>query len=133
MSATIPAIDQPLLSTSPYILVIEDEPDIASVIKQTLELLGGYDVVTAANEASVQIDAEHCPALILLDMMLPRSDGWEVYHHLRADSLTAHVPIILMSANAPLLKRAAQLGAAGYLEKPFDIDTLLAIVAASVA
>jgi CheY-like chemotaxis protein len=132
MSATIPAIDRPLLRTSPYILVIEDEPDIASVIKETLEL-GGYDVVTAADGATVQIDADHCPALILLDLMLPRSDGQEVYHHLRADSLTAHVPIILMSANAPLLRRAAQLGADGYLEKPFDIDTLLAIVAASVA
>jgi CheY-like chemotaxis protein len=131
MTTTTPAIDQPLLRPSPYVLVIEDEPDIASVIQQTLEL-GGYDVVTAADGATVQIDAEHCPALVLLDLMLPRSDGREVYRHLRADPLTAHIPIILMSANKPLLRHAAQLGADGYLEKPFDIDTLLAIVAASV-
>jgi CheY-like chemotaxis protein len=129
MNATTPPTNQPLRRPAPYILVVEDEPDIASVIKETLEL-DGYEVTTAADGNAVHIDAEHRPAVILLDLMLPRSDGQDVYRRLRANPVTAHVPIILMSANAPLLRRAAQLGADGYLEKPFDLDTLFATVAA---
>jgi CheY-like chemotaxis protein len=86
--------------------------------------------MTAADGDAVQITAAHCPAVILLDLMLPRSDGQEVFRQLRADAVTAHTPIILMSVNTPLLRRSAQFGADGYLAKPFDLDTLLATVVA---
>jgi CheY-like chemotaxis protein len=116
-------------ATAPHILVIEDDASIRAVIKDILEP-EGYVVDTAANGAAVHIAAGSLPALVLLDLMLPLVDGYEVGRRLRADPATADIPIVVMSAGRRAAQGARQIGANGYIEKPFDVDALIGTVAA---
>jgi CheY-like chemotaxis protein len=114
---------------APHILVVEDDEDIRSLLKDLLEP-EGYVVDMAANGAAVRVCADSLPALVLLDLMLPLIDGYEVSRRLRADPRTADVPIIILSASTRAWQAVSQIGADGYLEKPFDLTMLLRTVAA---
>jgi CheY-like chemotaxis protein len=113
----------------PYILIVDDEAEIRSLIKDVLEM-EGYTVMVAANGAEVRIAADAPPALILLDLMMPVVDGYELGRRLRADPTTAGIPFVVMSAGARAAHAAKQLGANGCLAKPFDLAALLDTVAA---
>jgi two-component system copper resistance phosphate regulon response regulator CusR len=112
------------------ILLIEDEPDIAAVVKQGLEE-AGY-VVDAAGDGIKGLDlaTSGSYALILLDLMLPRMDGWRVCEELRARRDAT--PILMLTARDAVQDRVRglDLGADDYLPKPFDFDELLARVRA---
>lgn len=110
------------------ILVVEDEIVIATTVASLLRE-EGYDVVLAANgqEALEQIAHER-PCLILLDMKMPVMDGWEFAAAYRRTP-APHAPILMMTAARDAHTRAAEIFADGYLDKPFDIEDLLARVA----
>ena len=112
------------------VLVVDDHRQIRALCRASLED-AGFRVLEAAEgqEALAAVRAEH-PDLILLDIMMPGISGWEVTSALLADRSTDEIPIIFISARTEVADRlrAFELGAHGYLTKPFDPDALAAIV-----
>jgi two-component system alkaline phosphatase synthesis response regulator PhoP len=112
------------------ILVVEDEEDIAELIRYNLET-EKYVVAVAANgEKGVEAARSRHPDLVLLDLMLPGMDGLEVCRALKADRGTADIPIIMVSARGAESDIVAglELGAEDYVTKPFGTKVLLARV-----
>src|SRR5579871_5518629 len=124
------SVQQRRQTISPYILVIDDNIDILSVIKTALED-EGYAVETATNDSVQVAGPARSPCLILLDLCMPVMNGLEIGRHLQADPATAALPIIVMSAADEQVARSAaeQLGAVAYLPKPFHLAQLTALVA----
>lgn len=115
------------MSSPPLVLVVDDDPDILDAICDILEG-EGYRVARARHglEALDRV-GEEVPSIILLDLMMPVMDGLAFATALRQRPLTRTIPIVVISADGNP-QRAAALGAAGYLAKPFDIDSLLSRV-----
>jgi len=114
------------------ILVIEDEEDIAELIRYNLER-EGYRVVHAeSGERGLEIVRRQRPDLVLLDLMLPGIDGLEVCKRVRADVAGAQTPIIMVTARGEEadVVTGLELGAEDYLTKPFSPRVLVARVRA---
>jgi len=111
-----------------YILVVDDDIAILETIQDVLEF-EGYRVKTL-NDGTHILQQVHYepPGMILLDLRMPVVDGRALYHELQADSIAAHVPVVLVTADGSGPAYASELGAASYLAKPFDLDTLFACV-----
>ena len=109
------------------ILVVDDEDDILQFLELVLREKG-YDVVTAAGgqEALTRAQIEK-PDLVLLDIMMPQMDGWEVLKLLRVDEETASIPVAMLSARTEAKDRVQGLqeGAVDYICKPFALQELL--------
>jgi len=116
----------------PYILVMEDEDALATLLQYNLEK-EGYDVVVAADgeEGLMQID-ERQPDLVLLDWMLPKVSGIEVCRRLRGRPETRNLPVIMLTARGEESDRVRGLdtGADDYLTKPFSMTELIARIRA---
>jgi phosphoserine phosphatase RsbU/P len=110
------------MNQHPKILIVDDEPFNVDYLEQELEDLN-YDTVSAANghEALAQTVAES-PDVILLDVMMPELDGFQVLERLKADKQVRNIPVIIISALNDLrsVVRGIELGAEDYLPKPFD-------------
>src|SRR5437588_8956648 len=108
------------------ILEVEDEPSLRELVAEVLGMVG-YSVETAVNgqEALEKIERTH-PALILLDMRMPVLDGWGVARKLRERG--NQIPIVVMTAAQSAQRWAEEIGADGFLGKPFEIDDLIDIV-----
>ncbi len=106
----------------PRVLVVDDEPAMRALCRVNLQL-EGLEVLEAQDgrEAITLATAEH-PDLMLLDVMMPGVDGWQVALRLQADPETRDIPIVFMTALAAAddRRRGAEAGAVGYLTKPFD-------------
>jgi DNA-binding response OmpR family regulator len=112
------------------VLVIDDEQAIRAVCNVNLRA-SGIDVLEAADgEHGLDIARREQPDLILLDVMMPGVDGWDVARRLAADPATRETPVIFVTARAEASdKRLAQhLGGVGYIVKPFDPVELGGIV-----
>ena len=109
------------------ILVVDDEEDILHFLEMVLKEKG-YEVVTASggHEALTRAHIER-PDLVLLDVMMPQMDGWEVLKLLRVDDGTAHIPVAMLSARTEAKDRVQGLqeGAVDYICKPFSLQELL--------
>jgi two-component system sensor histidine kinase/response regulator len=109
------------------ILIVEDENDTAELLRYNLEK-ENYETLVARNGEDA-IAAAHChePAVVLLDIMLPKLDGWEVCRLLRASSRGGDVPIIMLTALSDEEARikGLSLGADDYVAKPFSVKELL--------
>jgi PleD family two-component response regulator len=109
------------------VLVVDDEEHIRRILKFQLEK-NGYRVVTAENgEVALQIIKRESPDLVILDLMMPKIDGFEVCMRLRADFQTSQIPIIMLTAKSDLPDRIKGLqdGANDYLVKPYSNEELL--------
>lgn len=109
------------------ILVIEDEDPLQRFVEANLRAQG-YRVVQATDgEEGLSLARKERPDLILLDLMLPRLDGWEVLNCLQASAVLKRVPVavITASANSEEKDRACRLGAADYLIKPMSAEELV--------
>jgi len=103
------------------ILVVEDDPDLLALEAEILRGLG-YRVATAGDGLeALERAAADPPALILLDMRMPRMDGWQFAKAFRERYGDA-CPIVVVTAAEDARRRAAEVGAAGFLEKPFDLE-----------
>jgi two-component system, chemotaxis family, chemotaxis protein CheY len=111
------------------ILVIDDDPIIRLTVTGILED-EGYAVVVAGDglEALAKV-AETRPAAILLDIAMPRMDGFAFVDELARRGLRAGLPIVVLSADGRTAEKAARIGAEGHLAKPFALPTLVAEVA----
>ena len=103
-------------------LVIDDDHDLLNLIRRTLEFMGGWEVRTASSGAAgLEVARELRPDVIVVDLMMPEMDGYEVARRLKADASTAGTPIVLLTARRDLdPQRLAGAGAAGVVYKPFD-------------
>jgi two-component system phosphate regulon response regulator PhoB len=111
----------------PKILVVDDEPDALELVGFNLKR-AGFDVVSAQEgEEALRKARELVPSLIVLDVMLPALDGLEVCRTLRADTATAAIPILMLTAKAAEIDRVLglELGADDYLTKPFSTRELV--------
>jgi DNA-binding response OmpR family regulator len=109
-------------------LIVEDDP-ATRVLEEILLEADGFAVLTARNgEEGIRLARERCPAVILLDLALPTASGFAVLKALKGASDTAPVPVVVISAYANLVQDCAARGASGCVQKPFDIDELVAEV-----
>jgi two-component system, OmpR family, alkaline phosphatase synthesis response regulator PhoP len=114
------------------ILVVEDDADIADLVKRYL-LKGGFEVdVRGSGRDALTAIASHPPDLLVLDLMLPQINGLEICRMVRSDEKTATIPIIMVTARGEESDRIAglDLGADDYLPKPFSPGELVARVRA---
>ena len=112
------------------ILIVEDEPDMVMGLKDNLEL-EGYQVLTALDgPTALEVALNTCPDLILLDIMIPKLNGFEVCKQLRQKGMDT--PIIMLTAKSQEVDKVLglELGADDYITKPFSIRELLARVKA---
>src|SRR5689334_18198746 len=121
------------VSRAPRVLVVEDEQDIAGLIKHTLERSGDGQVeIVSSGDAALRAVTEQTPDLVILDLNLPVLSGTEVCRILRGRPATANVPIIMLTARTAEADRVAglDLGADDYVTKPFSLRELAARVRA---
>jgi two-component system, OmpR family, phosphate regulon response regulator PhoB len=117
------------------VLLVEDDPDIRHLMAYKLTS-GGFDVIEAVDvDTALELARRHPPRIVLLDVKLPRRNGFEVCRELRAAPATADVPIIMVTARAQAHDRemARAAGATDYVIKPFSPRDLLARVEAALA
>ena len=110
------------------ILLVDDEPTIVKVLTSRLKA-NGYDVITAADgQEALNIFRTETPDLVILDVMLPKVDGYRVCRLLKFDEKFKHVPILMLTARVQESdeQTGKAVGADAYLPKPFDAQTLLA-------
>lgn len=109
------------------ILIVDDEKYILLVAKYNLKN-AGYDVMIATNgEEAIRLALQEIPHIILLDLMMPSIDGFQVLKELKQDELTKNIPIIIMSARGGVedKNKAFEFGANDYVLKPFSVQQLL--------
>jgi DNA-binding response OmpR family regulator len=116
----------------PLVLVADDDPDILALVTFRLER-AGYDVV-AANDGgdALRLAVERAPDLAVLDVMMPKLDGYEVTTRLRQNERTRRMPVILLTARVQEadIARGFEVGADDYVKKPFSPQELGARVQA---
>jgi DNA-binding response OmpR family regulator len=116
----------------PLVLVADDDEDIRSLVTFRLER-AGYRVVTAPDgERALSLALERSPDLAVLDVMMPRLDGYELTRRLREHEATKSMPVILLTARAQEadVERGFEAGADDYIRKPFSPQELRARVQA---
>lgn len=121
-----------MAATAPHILIIDDNEDILYMIKVMLEM-NGYKV--NAKQDVVELESiliELSPDLILMDMLLSGADGREICKTLKANKKFSHIPVIMISAHPSARKECMENGADYFIEKPFDMNDLLATVKAAL-
>lgn len=104
------------------ILIVEDEMDLAVLMGIRLDTLG-YKVIGAGNGAEAVKKAKHeKPDLIILDLMIPIFDGFEVCKILKADNATKHIPVVVVTAKTSIadMDEAIRCGAVDYVTKPYE-------------
>ena len=118
----------------PLVLVADDDPDILALVRYRLEQ-DGYEVLSAPDgETALDLALARTPDLALLDVMMPRLDGYELTRRLRHHTPTASIPIILLTARVqePDAERGYAAGADDYVTKPFSPSALGERVQAAV-
>ena len=108
------------------IMLVDDNPDLLYSVKKGLESLGAYEVVTVeSGRKCLQLLKSNKPDLVLLDIMMPGMDGWDVCAKIKSDKNTESIPIVFLTAKTdPISKSMGTLASADYITKPFDIKVL---------
>ena len=108
------------------VLVIDDEADVRLLYRVNLRH-AGHDVLEVDGETGIELAFTHLPDALVLDLMLPTVDGFEVLRTLRADERTRELPVLVLTANARLddHRRCFELGADHVITKPFVPEALI--------
>ena len=115
------------------VLVVDDDPSLQVMLRAILEE-ENYEVAIAGDGiVALEMVANKRPSLILLDLKMPRMDGLTLAQELQKRGLRPSIPIVVLTADAHAKQRASQLGAEGYLTKPFDLLDLLDEVSRHIA
>jgi len=115
---------------SQRVLVIDDDPDQRRLLGRMLEA-AGWRVETAADgEAGLRLATERPPAVILLDVMMPRLNGYQTCRQLKAAPATATIPVVMVTAKDQPADEfwAREVGADAYVAKPVDVTALAALL-----
>jgi DNA-binding response OmpR family regulator len=106
------------------VLIVEDEPDLAELVADVLDL-EGFEPHQSSGESALDDALTVHPDVVLLDLMMPGIDGFEVARRLHAHEKTQDLPIIVMTAMHDPATRAREVGTRHFLAKPFDIGELI--------
>ena len=108
------------------VVLIEDDADLRRVVQLTLQFGAAWIVETAPDgPAGIETVKRVRPDIVLVDLMMPGMDGYEVCRRLISDATTARIPIVLLTARQNLdPERVRESGARGVITKPFDLDAL---------
>lgn len=122
MQATRTTAEEP----APTVLVVDDDPDIRRVLELMLEDEGYRVALAADGHEALERVARQRPDVVLLDLWMPGMDGWTLQERLQEH--TPEIPIVVMTAGRGPLAEVDRGSVAGYLAKPFDMDSLFRIV-----
>ena len=113
--------------TTQTVLIIEDEPSLQEILTYNLESRGYQVLVFDDGTEGLEGVRQHVPDIVLLDIMLPGMDGFEVCRHIRSDPLIKHLPVLMMTARGEEIDQLVgfQMGADDYVTKPFKMRILL--------
>ncbi len=116
------------------VLVVDDDPDIRTFLEVTLTLHNFRVVLGENGEEALELAVKYSPAIILMDVMMPRKDGLEALNELREDGRISHLPVIMLTAKAQAIDKIEGFssGADDYVTKPFDPRELLARIRATL-
>jgi two-component system alkaline phosphatase synthesis response regulator PhoP len=112
----------------PRILIVDDEPEMVRGLEDNLRFEGYQTLSASDGKRGLALALSEAPDLVLLDIMMPQMDGWEVLKLLRVDDETSHIPVAMLSARTEAKDRVQGLqeGAIDYICKPFSLRELLA-------
>jgi DNA-binding response OmpR family regulator len=110
------------------IAVVDDDPMIRFLVQEYLKAAGFEVDAFDGGKAALAALANLQPNLVVLDLQMPEMNGFEVLQKLRQDPITAAIPVLMLSANASEAQTIANVSANAYLEKPFQMQELLAKV-----
>jgi DNA-binding response OmpR family regulator len=119
------------IKSGKHILCIEDEPEMIDLIRLILGRRGFEVAGAAGGKEGLQAVREQTPDLVLLDLMMPDMDGWEVYQQMKSDESTRQIPVIVVTARAQSIDKVLGIHIAkvdDYIAKPFSPQELLASV-----
>lgn len=117
-------------STKQRILIVEDDLSVQTTLRVRLEA-NGYEVLSAADGAdALFLVRQHKPDLIILDLILPTLDGYDVCHFLKSDHRYRHIRILMLTARVQRNdeERGWRIGADAYITKPFDSAVVMQTV-----
>jgi DNA-binding response OmpR family regulator len=117
----------------PNILLIEDEPSLGLIVKDSLESRGFTVRLAADGEAGLHLFRQQCPDMVVADVMMPKLDGFSLAEQIRRENAT--VPILFLTARSQTadVVRGFELGGNDYLKKPFSMDELIVRIKAQLA
>jgi CheY-like chemotaxis protein len=122
------------MASNNRILIIDDTPEFILMMRFRLEA-NGYEILEAhTGEDGLSLAQTHDPSLVLLDVVMPEMDGFEVLEKLKAAPETSHLPVVMLSAKADqaVKDRAAELAANAFVTKPCDSAKLLTTIAEQI-
>jgi len=111
----------------PLVLVVDDDPQVRDVVRINLEM-EGYAVVEAGNaEEGLKAVEDDAPDLVLLDVMMPQVDGWEMLRRVQERHGVGSIPVVMFSGHleSDAAREATERGARAFIGKPFDLRTLI--------
>jgi len=111
----------------PLVLVVDDDPQVRDVVRINLEM-EGYAVVEAGNaEEGLKAVEDDAPDLVLLDVMMPQVDGWEMLRRVQERHGVGSIPVVMFSGQleSEAQREAEERGAQGFVGKPFDLRALI--------
>jgi CheY-like chemotaxis protein len=117
------------------ILIVDDEQDIRDLLTFTLRFAGHEVIVAGDGEEAFQLARQEKPELVLLDVRMPKMNGYEACRHIKADPALKHIPVVFVSAwgQESEVKLGLAAGAAGYVVKPFEPNMIILKIAELVA
>lgn len=118
---------RPVTPAEKRILICDDDPAILRVLQVNLEVEGYETLLAHHGEEALEIANAEKPDLIILDIMMPRLDGYQTCERLKSSDETRHIPVVFLSAKAQAsdIEKGKAYGVEDYLTKPFDPDTLV--------
>ena len=115
-------------ATRPTVLVVDDEHSIRDLLRFHLRKQG-YDVLMAEDAVVAgHLVVRHKPDLLIVDVQMPYMNGYDFVEAVKNDPETRHIPIVFLTSDEEVARRAPKLGAAAYLRKPVTADRLIEVV-----
>jgi CheY-like chemotaxis protein/signal transduction histidine kinase/CHASE3 domain sensor protein len=108
----------------PFVVIVEDDKNFAGILQDYSRDHGFKSVIVSEGTNAVEIIKEQQPDAVILDIMLPGKDGWQILKELKQDEATLHIPVHLMSAGEAAANRVRKEGAISFLKKPVNTETL---------
>jgi len=107
------------------VLVVEDNPDNLELVRFILDRAGMQVYTAHDGRTGLELARQHLPDLVLVDLVIPELDGWELASQLKADPATSHIKVVALTAHILPVdrKRAFSAGCDGYISKPLDLST----------
>jgi CheY-like chemotaxis protein/signal transduction histidine kinase/CHASE3 domain sensor protein len=119
-----PAVKSVDSNREPLVVIVEDDKNFAHILQDYARDHGYKSVMVHEGTSAVEVITENMPDAVILDIMLPGKDGWQILKELKHNEATMHIPVHLMSAGEAAANRVRREGAISFLKKPINTETL---------